>query len=525
MPIKKKKISELPLASSLVGLYTIGVDAANKSVKVSLEWLKTAYDNVTDAIAQALSAASSANTAATNANTAKDAANSASTAANTAASSANTAKDAANQAAYSANNAASGATSAKDAANTAADSANNAASAANAAKDAANQAAESANTAASGADAAKDAANSAADRANAASADSEELNAHQPIIQNGTWWVWDLSEDEYTDTTLPARGPEGKGPIVLPNGNYGNWDETSQTYVDSGVPAAASVDLENIPVTFTQAETRDTINSGETVPTVFGKLKKWFADFGELAWKNLSDVGDMRKSVYDKDGDGVVDNASNSDKLEGKTVSQVLGTGLTITAAEERTNVASGDSTPTAFGKVMKWFSDLKALAFKDKVEYATDINGAPTSLPASDVYAWAKEATKPSYTASEVGAAPSDAGLTAEQKALLTFQLKANTVTTLANLPKDGQTIYANISANDNLSVIDPATPPLAGQPIHVFVKNTAATAWTIAIPTTGSYVCDIASTTLPANGRIEIDIVYDANESLYKIIVKEAA
>ena len=31
-----------------------------------------------------------------------------------------------------------------------------------------------------------------------------------------------------------------------------------------------------------------------------------------------------------------------------------------------------------------------------------------PTTLPASDVSAWAKEATKPSYTASEVGALPS---------------------------------------------------------------------------------------------------------------------
>lgn len=31
-----------------------------------------------------------------------------------------------------------------------------------------------------------------------------------------------------------------------------------------------------------------------------------------------------------------------------------------------------------------------------------------PTSLPASDVYAWAKASTKPSYTASEVGAAAS---------------------------------------------------------------------------------------------------------------------
>ena len=61
---KKKKISGLPLAQSLVGLFTIGVDAANDSVRVSLEWLKTAYDNVTAAISNANRATESANTAA-----------------------------------------------------------------------------------------------------------------------------------------------------------------------------------------------------------------------------------------------------------------------------------------------------------------------------------------------------------------------------------------------------------------------------------------------------------------------------
>lgn len=65
---KKKKISGLPLAQSLVGLFTIGVNAANDSVRVSLEWLKTAYDNVMSAISNANRATESANTAAGKAN-------------------------------------------------------------------------------------------------------------------------------------------------------------------------------------------------------------------------------------------------------------------------------------------------------------------------------------------------------------------------------------------------------------------------------------------------------------------------
>lgn len=131
-------------------------------------------------------------------------------------------------------------------------------------------------------------------RANSAAAKGEKLNAHQPIQQvNGegvlTWWAWNLATDEYMDTTLPARGPQGKGPVVLPNGNYGNWDEELRQYVNSGIEAAATIDLENLPVQFAEAEERETIESGETVPTVFGKIKRWLSDLGALAWKSRVD--------------------------------------------------------------------------------------------------------------------------------------------------------------------------------------------------------------------------------------------
>lgn len=40
------------------------------------------------------------------------------------------------------------------------------------------------------------------------------------------------------------------------------------------------------------------------------------------------------------------------------------------------------------------------------------DVSGAPTSLPASDVYPWAKASTKPTYTAAEVGALALSGGI-----------------------------------------------------------------------------------------------------------------
>ena len=102
MGVKKIKISALPLADTLVGLYTIGVNALNKSVKVSLEFLKTAADK--------------ANDAATAANKAKTAAETATEAAKTATKNANTATEAANTAAKNATDKATAAdTAAKNA--------------------------------------------------------------------------------------------------------------------------------------------------------------------------------------------------------------------------------------------------------------------------------------------------------------------------------------------------------------------------------------------------------------------------
>lgn len=139
--MKKIKISELPVVSSLIGLFTIGVDNQNRSVAVSLEFVQDA--------------AEAANRAANDANTKA-------AAAQAAASSANTAAQNANNKAGEANTAAQGANSAKQAANAAAEQAVKAAQAADVSADNAARAADEADTAAQDATTAADAANTAA---------------------------------------------------------------------------------------------------------------------------------------------------------------------------------------------------------------------------------------------------------------------------------------------------------------------------------------------------------------------------
>ena len=91
---------------------------------------------------------------------------------------------------------------------------------------------------------------------------------------------------------------------------------------------------------------------------------------------------------------------------------------VTFNPAEKRENISSGEKHKTIFGKIAKYFSDLKPVAFtgsyndlQDKPSNLapaahrhskSDITDFPSSLPASDVYSWAKAASKPAYTAAE---------------------------------------------------------------------------------------------------------------------------
>lgn len=90
-----------------------------------------------------------------------------------------------------------------------------------------------------------------------------------------------------------------------------------------------------------------------------------------------------------------------------------------FTAASTRINITTGEKLSVLLGKIAKWLGDLKALAFKDKVAKTDLADDVQTSLGKADsalqsytetdptVPEWAKAATKPSYTASEVGALP----------------------------------------------------------------------------------------------------------------------
>lgn len=112
-------------------------------------------------------------------------------------------------------------------------------------------------------------------------------------------------------------------------------------------------------------------------------------------WKELLTPTDSVLSVNGKTGNVII---SGSDII------------ATFTQAATRTNIASGEDVATSFGKIMKWFTDLKALAFKDKINLGTDATGTLSA----DALPTVPAAKLPAMTNSAKGIAQAGNGLAA---------------------------------------------------------------------------------------------------------------
>lgn len=228
MPIRKKKISDLTLADSLKGLYTIGykvVGGVKTSVKVGLEYIQVAYEDVVKATQDAISAAKTALTAASTADTSREAieANELERKSNESArktseqkraaaenqrATAETGRDNAEKARVTefskiktdAEKATGDAISATGKTNEATQNANVATNAANAATAAANQAAIEANKSAENAEGKAQAAQDAADNAN----DTAEHPTY--IGQDHYVYKWNKTTSSYDKTDIYTKG-------------------------------------------------------------------------------------------------------------------------------------------------------------------------------------------------------------------------------------------------------------------------------------------------------------------------------
>ena len=108
-----------------------------------------------------------------------------------------------------------------------------------------------------------------------------------------------------------------------------------------------------------------------------------------------------------------------------------------FTVADKRENIASKEKISKILGKIAKFFTDLKTVAFTGSYK---DLSNKPTSLPASDVSAWAKANTKPTYTKAEVGLGnvdnTADANKSVKYATSAGNATKVNNYTVNANVP-----------------------------------------------------------------------------------------
>lgn len=145
-------------------------------------------------------------------------------------------------------------------------------------------------------------------------------------------------------------------------------------------------------------------------PEDFDTLKEmsdWISSHESTASAMNTQIQENKKNLASHTADENI-HVTTDDKTKWNKVEDKLDktgdssdTTVSFTQASTRSNLTTKEKLSISFGKISKWFRDLKAVAFSGSYN---DLNDKPTSLPASDVPAWAKENTKPTYTKAEVG-------------------------------------------------------------------------------------------------------------------------
>ena len=139
---------------------------------------------------------------------------------------------------------------------------------------------------------------------------------------------------------------------IEPTDDGTNW----MKWIDLG-----SVDVNSLTPTFTEAIDRVNVMSGETIPTLFGKIKKWFTDLKEVAfsgsYNDLSDTPEIPAAVSVK-GDNETAYRTGEVNLTAEDIGAVATDGDT---AENTVAFTSADSTTAT-----AW-TDVSALATGEK--------------------------------------------------------------------------------------------------------------------------------------------------------------
>ena len=179
-------------------------------------------------------------------------------------------------------------------------------------------------------------------------------------------------------------------------------------------PAGNIDDIETATVTFSQASSRTNINSGDSIGTLFGKIRKWFADLGTAAFQGVSNVLTQTSVGYVLDA------------RQGKTLADRIGTlsSLLTTAKTSLVNAVNelfnkigdlDDLGTTEKGDVVGAINEIDGS--KSNILYDTTLVDFTISIPANGVAEGEYDVSLEGYKAiGVVGLAPNFDGMIAEK-------------------------------------------------------------------------------------------------------------
>lgn len=164
----------------------------------------------------------------------------------------------------------------------------------------------------------------AVEDAQEAAEEAEAWSAHAPYIGgNGNWYVYDAVQEQFVDTGVQAEGPQGDEGPEGPAGPTGNGIASITKTGTSGL-------VDTYTITYTNGNTTTfTVTNG----------------------KDGTGSGDMSKSVYDQNNNGIVD---NSEKLDGHGASY-FAQNQSMTGASSGTAGATGLVPAPAAGDQAKY--------------------------------------------------------------------------------------------------------------------------------------------------------------------------
>lgn len=245
------------------------------------------------------------------------------------------------------------------------------------------------------------------------------------------------------------------------------------------------------------------------------------------------DSGDMKKSTYDQDSDGVVDNskqldghassyfataASLADKLD--TDGNGSSVTATFTSASDRANINSNETLAVIFAKLAKWYVDLANVAWSGSYSDLSNKPEIPTVT--NDL----TDALKANYDAAYTYSIATHAPVEAEENVIETVQVNGTaqtvsnkivniTVPTTVSALSDASN-YALKTDLTNVytykgSVADEASLPASGNTAGD-VYNTEDTGMNFAWTGTAWDALGTASVEVEALTAAEIDAIFTA-------------